>query len=81
MYVIVANIWEKYTGDDELSYLAWQPGTWDDGYFWTRKDIFIECLPYNTAGHRFVFHRIEDAWRAISNLNLKTGYVIKWEGP
>lgn len=76
MYVIVANLF----GDDEMYYLAWQPGTWDDGYFWTQKDTFIECLPDNTAEHRFAFRRINDAWRAIRDLNLRTGYVIKLEG-
>ena len=76
MYVIVSDkIW-----DGKLAYLAWQRFEWDHGYFWTDKKSFIECLPNNTARHRFVFRSVADAWRAVNNLRLRTGYVIKLKG-
>ena len=54
-------------------YLAWQPGTWDDGYFWTSKETFDECLfdeGWNTREHRFAFRSHGQAMDAMLKLNL-----------
>ena len=67
MYVIVSDAW----GD--RMYLAWQPYTWDDGYFWTSKESFNECLydrGCNTKEHRFAFHSHYQAMDAMLNLDI-----------
>ena len=76
MYVIVTDA--LFDDEMELWYLGWQPDYyWGHGYFWTLKETFVRQLTYNTAGHRFAFRNIEDAWRLVRNLNLTTGRVIK----
>ena len=67
MYVIVSDVW----GD--RMYLAWQPDTWDDGYFWTSKKSFNECLydrGWNTKEHRFAFRSHYQAMDAMLNLDI-----------
>ena len=67
MYAIVTDA----LGD--RMYLSWQPGTWDDGYFWTSKETFDECLYYerwNTRDHRFAFRSRDQAIDALPNLNI-----------
>ena len=75
MYVIVTDkIWS-----DKLAYLIWQPDEWTDGWTWTLKDYVDVDSQFNAGRHRYAFHRKDDAWRAIRNLRLRTGYVIKWD--
>ena len=67
MYVIVSDA----CGD--RMYLAWQPDTWDDGYFWTSKESFNKCLydrGLNTKEHRFAFCSHYQAMDAMLNLDI-----------
>lgn len=77
MYVIVSD--KVFPG--KLAYLIWQPGCWDDGWTWTYKEYVDIHQPYNMHEHRYAFATIEDAWRKVNSLGLRTGYVIKWEEP
>ena len=76
MYVIVSD----KVFDGELAYLIWQPHCWD-GWTWTFKEYVDVHKPYNMYETRYAFANIEDAWRRVKQLNLRTGYVIKWDGP
>lgn len=67
MYAIVTD------KGGERMYLAWQPGTWDDGYFWTSKETFDECLfdeGWNTREHRFAFRSHYQAMDAMLKLDI-----------
>lgn len=76
MYVIVSD---NVFPSGKLYYLGWQPSYYTDGWTWTSKECWFELLRFNGCPHRFAFSRIEDAWQAIRDLNLRTGYVIKLE--
>lgn len=70
------NDWE--TG--EPYYLAWQPNTYDDGYFWTQKAIFMELVgtECNQSPHRFTFKTRESAKKIARELKLKKYKIVKW---
>lgn len=66
MYAIVTDV----MGD--RMYLAWQPNTWDDGYFWTSKETFDECIKqgWNTKEHRFAFRSHYQAIGTLFNIDI-----------
>lgn len=77
MYVIVTDVL------DERHYLAWQPNTYDDGYFWTTMKWFMECLPHNTAEHRFAFKSHYEAIDTMMRLDIPKSckaHVIELRG-
>lgn len=76
MYIIVSD----KIFDGKLAYLIWQPNCYD-GWTWTFKEYVDVHEPYNMHETRYSFANREDAWRKIEQLNLRTGYVIKWDGP
>ena len=76
MYAIITDVL------DERMYLAWQPDTWDDGYFWTSKETFDKCLSngWNTSEHKFMFRSHYQAIDAMLKLDIPKSWksrVIK----
>lgn len=61
--------------------LAWQPYDWDDGYFWTQKEIFLQLIhtDYNIDPHKFTFKSREEAINFAKKDNLKNYRIIKLE--
>lgn len=63
-------------------FLAWQPNEWDDGYFWTRKSIFLKLMQteYNVDPHKFTFASEEEAIKFAKKDKLKNYKIVKLEG-
>ena len=69
--------------DDEFGYtcyLAWQnPGWNDDGYFWTDKETFKECLCENTEDHPFLFDSRAKAIAHLKSLSVpQKCSIVRW---
>ena len=54
----------------DILYLGWQPYAWDNGYFWTDKDVISGILANNTSEHPFLFNSKEEAIAHLRTLDI-----------
>lgn len=71
-----------YDFENNVPYLlAWQPYEWDDGYFWTQKEIFLSLVKteYNMKPHNFTFSTKREAVKFAKRIKLKNYKIIEME--
>lgn len=76
-WCFISTSWTDMNGTPY--YLAWQPNTYDDGYFWTQRNIFQELkeTDYNIEPHKFTFKYKKDAYNFAKSVKLKDYMIVE----
>lgn len=67
--------------NDGTVYLGWQNPAWyEDGYFWTSKEVLKDIVANNTPEHPFLFNSRRAAIKCLNSINIpQKCRIIRWQ--